>query len=182
MDEVVSARIRLEGERADAGSRRGCLPCSSVHGRARSWTCCMSRPSAKSESPRTSAPANAGSRPFRLQLLRTTNRADRQRLLDEIFAAEEALAPMTTELFARSRTSVRRPVPSAPFKPRCGRTNCCFEFALGEPAPSVVVTRRGAGVRLPGGRRSWLRPTHWCPLREAGRKSRPRRRLSGARS
>ena len=37
------------------------------------------------------------------QVLRATNRSDRQRLLDEIFRAEEVLAPMTTEFFARAQ-------------------------------------------------------------------------------
>src|SRR3989442_1358474 len=44
---------------------------------------------------------------LQLQLLRTTGRAERQQLLDAIFRAEEQLAPVTTELFARSGRPVR---------------------------------------------------------------------------
>ena len=35
--------------------------------------------------------------------------ARRQRLLDQIFVAEEQLAPMSTELFTRSRRPARAP-------------------------------------------------------------------------
>jgi hypothetical protein len=109
MDAVVSARIRLEGERAGSDPTR--LFAVLERARARSLVELLhSRPLSDVHG---STDLRAGERritALQMQLLRTTNRTNRQRLLDEIFRAEEALAPVTTELFARSRTSVRRPV------------------------------------------------------------------------
>ena len=46
---------------------------------------------------------------LQLRLLRADGRAERQRLLDQIFVAEEQLAPLSTELFNRTRTAARKP-------------------------------------------------------------------------
>ena len=44
---------------------------------------------------------------LQLRLLRADGRAERQRLLDQIFVAEEQLAPHSTELFNRTRTAAQ---------------------------------------------------------------------------
>ena len=151
MDTVVSARIRLEGERAGPDPAR--LFAVLERARARSLVDLLhSRP--LSEIHRSTV-LRAGERritALQMQLLRTTNRGDRQRLLDEIFRAEEALAPMTTELFARSRTSVRRPVTIRAVQAALRPDEVLYEVALGEPASfGIIVTRSTARtVRLPG--------------------------------
>jgi hypothetical protein len=46
-----------------------------------------------------------------VQLFQTKTRAERARLLDQIFVAEEQLAPLTTAFFDRTRrTTARRPI------------------------------------------------------------------------
>jgi CHAT domain-containing protein len=89
---------------------------------------------------------------LQMQLLRTTNRVNRQRLLDEIFKAEEALAPMTTELFTRSRRSARATVTLRAVQSALRPDELLFEVALAEPASfGIVVNRSTARVqRLPG--------------------------------
>lgn len=150
MDAVVSARIRLEGERAGSDPAR--LFAVLERARARSLVELLhSRPLSDVH---RSTDLRAGERritALQMQLLRTTNRVNRQRLLDEIFRAEEALAPMTTELFARSRTSVRRAVTIRVVQAALRPDEVLYEVALGEPASfGIIVTRSTARtVRLP---------------------------------
>jgi CHAT domain-containing protein/tetratricopeptide (TPR) repeat protein len=150
MDAVVSTRIRLEGERAGPDPAR--LFAVLERARARSLVDLLhSRPLGEIRRP---ADLRAGERritALQMQLLRTTSRADRQRLLDEIFRAEEALAPMTTELFARSRTSVRRPVTIRAAQAALRPDEVLFELALAEPSSfGIIITRSTARtVRLP---------------------------------
>ena len=61
---------------------------------------------------------------LQLKLLRTTNRAERKWLLDQIFIAEVQLAPAETELFNRARTGPRKPLtlPEVPANPSAGRS------------------------------------------------------------
>jgi hypothetical protein len=47
---------------------------------------------------------------LQLGLLRAARRAERERLLNEIFVAEEPMAPAATALFTRTRAVARRPV------------------------------------------------------------------------
>jgi CHAT domain-containing protein/Tfp pilus assembly protein PilF len=150
MDAVVSARIRLEGERAAADPTR--LFAVVERARARSLVDLLhSRPLSEVKGP---AEMRAGERKItalQMQLLRTTNRATRQRLLDEIFRAEEALAPMTTELFARADRSARAPVTVRAVQAALRRDEVLFEIALGDPVSyGIVVTRSTARThRLP---------------------------------
>jgi CHAT domain-containing protein/predicted negative regulator of RcsB-dependent stress response len=149
MDAVVSARIRLEGERAGSDPAR--LFAVLERARARSLVDLLhSRPLSEIRRPTDLRAGERRITAFQMQLLRTTNRADRQRLLEEIFRAEEALAPMTTELFARSRTSVRRPVTIRAVQAALRPDEVLYEIALGEPASfGIIVTRATArSVRL----------------------------------
>ena len=141
MDAVVSARIRLEGERAGAAPAR--LFAVLERARARSLVDLLhSRPLSEVRRPTDLRAGERRITSLQMQLLRTTNRANRQRLLDEIFRAEEALAPMTTELFTRSRTSVRRPVTIRAVQAALRSDEVLYEIALGDPASfGIIVTR-----------------------------------------
>jgi CHAT domain-containing protein len=149
MDAVVSARIRLEGERAGSDPAR----LFAVLERARARSLVDLLHSRRLNEITRPTDLRAGERritALQMQLLRTTNRADRQRLLEEIFRAEEALAPMTTEMFARSRTSARRPVTIRAVQAALRPDEVLYEVALGEPASfGIIVTRSTARtVRL----------------------------------
>ncbi|HXH23968.1 MAG TPA: CHAT domain-containing protein [Vicinamibacterales bacterium] len=150
MDAVVSARIRLEGERAGSDPAR--LFAVLERARARSLVDLLhSRPISEMRRPTDLRAGERRITALQMQLLRTTNRANRQRLLDEIFRAEEALAPMTTELFTRSRTSVRRPMTIRAVQAALRSDEVLYEIALGEPASfGIIVTRSTARtLRLP---------------------------------
>lgn len=151
MDAVVSARIRLEGARAMADP----TPLFAVLERARARSLVDLLHSRHLAETRKPAELRAGERritTLQMQLLRTTDRTNRRRLLDEIFRAEEALAPMTTELFARARRSARSPVTIRAVQAALRPDEVLFEIALAEPASfGIVVTRSSARVqRLPG--------------------------------
>jgi len=89
---------------------------------------------------------------LQLQLLRTTDRPNRQRLMDEIFRAEEQLAPITTELFTRARRNVRGAITLRDVQGALRPDELLLEIALAEPASyGIVVSRSTARVRrLPG--------------------------------
>jgi CHAT domain-containing protein/predicted negative regulator of RcsB-dependent stress response len=150
MDAVVSARIRLEGERAGSDPAR--LFAVLERARARSLVDLLhSRPLSEIRRSTDLRAAERRITTLQMQLLRTTNRANRQRLLDEIFRAEEALAPMTTELFTRSRTSVRHPTTIRAVQAALRSDEVLYEIALGEAASfGIIVTRSTARTqRLP---------------------------------
>jgi hypothetical protein len=73
-------------------------------------------------------------------------------LLDEIFRAEEALAPMTTELFTRSRTSVRRPVTIRAVQGALRSDEVLYEVALAEPASFGIIVTRSTARPVPSRR------------------------------
>jgi len=151
MDAVVAARIRLEGARAASDP----APLFAVLERARGRSLIdllHSRPLAETRKPAELRAAERRVTALQMQLLRTTDRGSRQRLLDEIFRAEEALAPMTTELFTRARRSARSPVTVRAVQAALRRDEMLFEIALSEPASfGIIVTRSTARVqRLPG--------------------------------
>jgi CHAT domain-containing protein len=150
MDAVVSARIRLEGERAGSDPTR--LFAVLERARARSLVDLLhSRPLSEIRRSTDLRAAERRITTLQMQLLRTTDRANRRRLLDDIFRAEEALAPMTTELFTRSRTSVRRPATIRALQAALRSDEVLYEIALGEPASfGIIVTRSTARtLRLP---------------------------------
>lgn len=152
MDEVVSVRIRLEGERAGAAP----TPLFTVVERARARSLVdllHSRPLSDVRKPEELRAGERRIATLQMRLLRTTNRAARQRLLDEIFKAEEALAPMTTELFTRSRRTARAAVTLGAVQSALRADELLFEIALGEPASfGIVMTRSTARVQRLAGR------------------------------
>jgi hypothetical protein len=146
MDEVVSARIRLEAERADGAPTA--LFAVLERARARSLVDLLhARPLGELRQPEELRAGERKITALQMQLLRTTNRVNRQRLLDEIFKAEEALAPMTTELFTRSRRSARATVTLRAVQSALRPDELLFEVALAEPASfGIVVNRSTARV------------------------------------
>jgi tetratricopeptide (TPR) repeat protein len=88
---------------------------------------------------------------LQLKLLRTTDRAERRRLLDEIFIAEAELAPAETELFGRTHGFQRKPLTLQQVQRTLRADEVLLEFALGEPdSYNIVVTRGNARIlRLP---------------------------------
>ena len=156
MDEVISARIRLEGERS--GGDPGRLFAVLERARARSLVDLLhARPLSDVRKPDDWRKGERRIAALQLQLLRTTGRASRQRLLDGIFIAEEQLAPMTTELFTRSRRTARGAVTLREVQSALRPDEVLLEIALAEPASfAIVVSRSTARVRQLAGRSTIL--------------------------
>jgi CHAT domain-containing protein/Tfp pilus assembly protein PilF len=100
---------------------------------------------------RKSSKLQAGERrisSLQLKLLRTTDRAERRRLLDQIFIAEEQLAPAETELFSGARGVQRKPLTLQQVQRTLRSDEVLLEFALAEPdSYSIVVTHGNARIR-----------------------------------
>jgi CHAT domain-containing protein len=88
---------------------------------------------------------------LQLKLLRARGRAERQRLLDQIFVAEQHLAPLSTELFNRTHSGPRKPVTLKELQGVLRVDEVLLEFVLAEPySYCVVATRTTARLhRLP---------------------------------
>jgi len=156
MDGVVSARIRLEGERN--GGDPVALFAVLERSRARSLVDLLhSRPLSDLRKPEDLRRGERRIAALQLQLLRSTGRANRQRLLDEIFRAEEQLAPMTTELFTRARRTARGAVTLREVQAALRPDELLLEIALAEPASfGIVVSRTKARVQRLAGRSTIL--------------------------
>jgi tetratricopeptide (TPR) repeat protein len=85
------------------------------------------------------------------KLLRSTDRSERRRLLEQVFLAEDRLAIVSTELFDRTHTVARKPLDLHTVQRALRPDEVFVEFALGEPDSfSLVVTRTTARLqRLP---------------------------------
>ena len=149
MDSVLLARIRLEGSLGGSASR---LFAVLEQARGRS----MLELLAARDNATKPAVLRAGERriaALQLKLLRTTGRAERQRLLDEILGAEERLAPASTQLFTRSRTAARKPVTLRELQRSLRRDEVLLEFVLAEPMSyAVVATSSSARIQRLGSR------------------------------
>ena len=92
------------------------------------------------------------------QLFETKTRAERARLLDQIFVGEEQLAPLTTAFFERARrTTAPRPVTLRDVQRALRDDELFLEFALAEPRSyPLIITRATARVQALAGRAdSW---------------------------
>lgn len=156
MDEVVSARIRLEGDRS--GGDPAALFTVLERARARSLVDLLhSRPLSDLRKPEDLRRGERRIAALQLQLMRATGRAERQRLLDEIFRAEEQLAPMTTELFTRARRTARGAITLREVRDGLRADELLIEIALAEPASfAIVASRSAARVRRLAGRSTIL--------------------------
>jgi tetratricopeptide (TPR) repeat protein len=138
MDSVFLARVRLEGSQGLSPSR---LFSVLEQARGRSVLELLDAPADTKKPPEL----RAGERriaALQLRLLRTKGKAERQRLLDEILRAEEQLAPVSTEVFTRTRVAARKPLALKEVQRSLRRDEVLLEFVLAEPNSYVVVATR----------------------------------------
>ena len=150
--DVFLARIRLEGARGPEAGRLFAIV-EQARGRAL-LELLLATPAADIP---TSAALKAGERrvaALQVKLFQTKTRGERARLLDQIFVAEEQLAPFTTAFFDRTRrTGSRAPIALQDLRRSLRRDELFVEFALADPDSYVlVVTRTGARVQRIAGR------------------------------
>ena len=152
MDEVFLARIRLEGMRGQDLARM-----FSVVEQARGRSLLqllVNRPLSAQRKPQELRDGERQIATLQRRLLRTTDRAARQRLLDQIFTAEERLAPISTTLFDRTRRAgPRTPIALRDLQRALGPDEVFIEFALADPqAEHAVDMETGAivGVTVQG--------------------------------
>lgn len=143
MDEVFLARIRLEGARGQNAAR---MYAAIEDARGRSLLELLAnRPLASQTRPAAMREGERRISDLQRRLFQTTNAAARTRLLDQIFAAEEQLAPVTTAFFDGARRSTSRSAPSLARLQRTLQADEVFvEFALASPTSYAVVVTRGA--------------------------------------
>lgn len=127
--DVFLARIRLEGVRGPDASRLFSI-IEQARGRAL-VELLAATPAADVQAP---SGLKAGERrvaALQVQLFQTKTRAERARLLDQIFVAEEQLAPLTTAFFDRTRGSTaRKPVTLRDVQRALRGDELFLEFAL----------------------------------------------------
>ena len=147
MDEVFTARIRLEIARGPDASR---LFSVIEHARSRSLLeLLVNTPLADVESP---AELRAGEKriaALQVELLQTTDRDRRKELVDEIFFAEQRLAPASAAFFEQSRRDDVRPSIRLLDLQRVLTPDEVFlEFMLAEPMSyAIAVTQTTVEVR-----------------------------------
>jgi CHAT domain-containing protein/tetratricopeptide (TPR) repeat protein len=151
MDDVIASRIRLEASRPPDVTRAFDVV---QQARARSLLeLLVNRPIAEERRPREVRDVERRIASLQRQLLHTRDRKARQRLLGEIFAAEEQLAPSTTAMFDRTRRAEERPnIALADVQASLRADEVLVEYALADQASlALVVTRSTARVQpLPG--------------------------------
>jgi CHAT domain-containing protein len=152
MDDVFVARIRLEGTRG-ANAERMYTAIEEARGRAL-LELLANRPLATQGRPKELLEGERRVSGLQRRLLQTSDRAERQRLLAQIFAAEEQLAPASTTFFDRARRTGTRTAPRLGALQSVLQPDEVFvEFALADPASyALIATRDGARVQsLPAG-------------------------------
>ena len=147
MDDVFVARIHLEGARG-----RGAAAMYSAIEQARGRSLLQllaNRPLSGQAQPKELQEGQRRIAELQRQLLRTSARGERRRLLERIFAAEEQLAPVSTEFFDRARRSTRLEPPTlSELQSALKPDELLLEFALTVPQAYVLVaTRTGSRVQ-----------------------------------
>jgi CHAT domain-containing protein/Tfp pilus assembly protein PilF len=150
MDDVFVARTRLEGARGHDANRLFSVV-EQTRGRSL-LELLVSAPLGDLKKPPELRAGERQIAALQLQLYRAKGRADRQRLLDQIFSAEERLAPVETELFNSTRINPRKAVTLKDLQAVLRSDEVVLEFALAEPASYCVVATRAAAriCELPG--------------------------------
>lgn len=149
MNDVFLARVRLEGTKANDPAG---MFAAVEEARGRSLLeLLLSKPIADMKQP---AELRAGEREIatlQLKLFQASNRTERQHLLDQIFNAEEHIAPVSTELFDRSQVGPRQPLDLRAVQAALHNDELLLEFVLAEPASYCIAISRTAAhvVRLP---------------------------------
>lgn len=143
MDAVFTTRIRLEGER---GGSPGAFLAVVEQARGRALLDLLqARPLADLK---RSPALRSGERKIaalQVQMFQATSSQQRQRLLDDIFVAEQQLAPIATELFAQTkRAGPRAPVSLANLQRSLADGELFLEFVLAEPVSYCLVVSWGA--------------------------------------
>ena len=153
MDEVFLARIRLEAtHRKDPG--RVFAAVEEARGRSL-LELLVNRPLSSQQQPRELQNGARRIAALQRQLLATTDRSTRQRLLDQIFAAEEQLAPASTALFDSSRRlGTRRAIGLRDLQRVLAPDEVFLEYVMLDPDSYVLVaTSTSARVQeLSGGK------------------------------
>lgn len=149
MNGVFVARIRLDGARfTDPAAMFSAVE----QARARSLLeLLLSKPVGDLKAP---TELRAGEREIsglQLKLFAAHDRSERRRLLDEIFAAEERLAPVSTELFDRSQVGPRQSIDLQDVQAVLRGDELLLEFVLSDPASFCLAVSRTEAhlVRLP---------------------------------
>lgn len=151
MDSVFVARIRLEGTRGQNASRMYSA-IEQARGRAL-MELLVNRPLAGQRPPAELQEGERRISALQRRLLQATDRSTRQRLLEQIFAAEEQLAPASTAFFNRSRRAGPRTAGTLRDLQTALRPDELFlQFASMDPESFVVVATRSAArvQQLPG--------------------------------
>lgn len=151
MDDVLVSRIRLEGQRSRGDPSR--LFAILERGRARSLVDLLnSRQTTVRPVPTEQRTVERRISALQLQLLRTNDRGSRQRLLNEILAAEGQLAPITTELWSAAQVTPRAAVSVSQVQRVLQPDELLLELALTDPSSfGVALTKTDARlIRLPG--------------------------------
>lgn len=146
--DLFLARVRLEGRRGPDAARLYTIV-EQARGRAllellnATRVADVKQPTAlRAQERRISA--------LQLQLVQARTRTERQRLLDQIFTAEEQLAPLATAVFDRTRVAaVRKPATIRTLQRALQPQELFLGYALAEPHSYVlVVTPAAARVQV----------------------------------
>ncbi|MCC6178181.1 MAG: CHAT domain-containing protein [Chloroflexi bacterium] len=136
--DIMLARIRLEGMRGPAAARLFAI-IEQARGRAL-LELLRARPVAAVAQPAALRKQEQEIAKLQRQLFQPMSRAARRRLLDRILAAEEALAPMATEVFDRTRRSaVTGETTLTSFQQALKPNELFVAFALVDPQSFVVI-------------------------------------------
>ena len=149
MDDVFAGRIRLEGSQAGDPARM-----FSVVEQARGRSLLellLSTPLGDLRQPLELRATERQIAALQLKLFAAKTRTERRGLLDQIFAAEERMAPASTELFNETDLGPRRPMALKEVKTSLRADELMLEFVISEPASyCIAVTRTVARlIRLP---------------------------------
>jgi CHAT domain-containing protein len=138
MDDVYAARLRLESA-SEHDPRRAFAVVEQARGRSL-LELMLATPVSRVTRTAEERARERDLAALQLKLLRTTNRIERRRLLDQIFVAEGRLATVSTELFARTHTKPRQPETLAALQQALRPDEVFLEFALTDPASFCLVT------------------------------------------
>jgi CHAT domain-containing protein/predicted negative regulator of RcsB-dependent stress response len=140
--DLFLARIRLEGARGPNAGRLFAIV-EQARGRAL-LELLLATPVADVKTPAALRAEERRIAELQVQLFRAKSRAERQRLLDQIFVAEEQLAPLSTVVFDRTRrASGRRPVTLRDLQRTLHPNELFLEFTLAEPRSYALIVTSG---------------------------------------
>jgi hypothetical protein len=150
MDDVFLPRIRLEGAHGNVGRLFAAIELA----RGRPLLELLVNRAVSTQG--QSQEYRAGERKIaalQRKLLQTVERRERRQLLDQIFDAEEQLAPISTAMFEhRRRSGPRTRIGLSEFQRALASDELFLQFALTEPHSYVIVATKSAArvQRLPG--------------------------------